>query len=164
MLSSRKGSAANLSRTTASISSVITFVNRLNTSKLTNWLEWMRASLILATKWAEFLTYDYQLVGWWFPEESGTMGDMLNLGYWQWVSIEYHPYEFLEGHICVVAYWNIELAVCILFVLWDLYSYPRSVTTAFPSSWPGPCLLYNSHHCQSSPPVCWSIPPYPLPR
>ena len=55
------GSAANLSRTTASISSVGTFVNRLTTSKLTIWLEWMGASLILPTKWAEFLTNDKDL-------------------------------------------------------------------------------------------------------
>ena len=66
------------------------------------------------------------------------MGDMLNLGCWQWVSMEYHPYEFLEGHICVVAYCNVELAVCILFVVWDLYSYQGPVTASFPSSGSGP--------------------------
>ena len=27
------------------------------------------------------------------------MGDLLNLGCWQWVSIEYHSYEFSEGHV-----------------------------------------------------------------
>ena len=43
------------------------------------------------------------------------MGDMLNLGCCQWVSMEYYPYEFLEGRINVVAYCNVELAVCILF-------------------------------------------------
>ena len=90
----------------------------------------------------------YQWVGWWSPQGSGSMGHMLNLGCWQWVSIEYHSYEFLEGHICVVAYCNVELAVCILFVVWDLYSYPGSVTASFPSSGSGPSLLYNSHHCQ----------------
>ena len=92
------------------------------------------------------------------------MGDMLNIGCWQWVSMEYHPYEFLEGHICVVVYCNVELAVCILFVVWDLYSYPGSVTASFPSSGSGSSLLYDSHHCQSSLPICWSILSYPLPR
>ena len=45
------------------------------------------------------------------------MSDMLNLGYWQWVSIEYHTYVFLEDHICVVAYCSVELTVCILFAV-----------------------------------------------
>ena len=93
------------------------------------------------------------------------MGDMLNPGYWQWVQMEYHLYEFLEVHICIVAYCNVELAVCILFVVWDIYSYQGSMTASFPSSGLGLSLLYllyNSHHCQSSPPVCWGIPPYPL--
>ena len=45
------------------------------------------------------------------------MSDMLNLSCGQCVSMEYHPNEFLEGHICVVAYCNVELAVCILFVV-----------------------------------------------
>ena len=58
--------------------------------------------------------------------------------------MEYHSYEFSEGHICVVAYSNVELAVCILFVVWDLYSYPRFVTASFPSSGSGPSLLLNS--------------------
>ena len=107
---------------------------------------------------------NYQLVGWWSPQGSGSMGDMLNLGCWQWVSMNYHPYEFLEGHISMVAYCNVELAVCILFVLCDLYSYQGSVTASFLSSGSGPTLLYNCHHCQSSQPVCWSIPPYPLPQ
>ena len=31
--------------------------------------------------------------------------------------MEYNSYEFLEGDICVVAYCNVELAVCILFVI-----------------------------------------------
>ena len=61
MRSSSKGSAASLYRTTASVSSVDSFVNRLTTSKLTIWLEWMGSSLILSTKWAEFLTYDEDL-------------------------------------------------------------------------------------------------------
>ena len=87
----------------------------------------------------------YQLVGWWSPQWSGSMGDMLNLGWWQWVSMEYHSYEFLEGHICVVAYCNVELAVCILFVVY-LYSYPGFVTASFPSSGSGPSLLYYSQH------------------
>ena len=59
--SSSTRSAASLSRTTVSVSSVGTFVNRLTTSKLTIWLEWMGASLILSTKWAEFVTYDEDL-------------------------------------------------------------------------------------------------------
>ena len=50
----------------------------------------------------------YQLVCWWSPQGSGSMGDMLNLGCWQWVSMEYHPYDFLESHICVEAYCNVE--------------------------------------------------------
>ena len=144
MRSSSKGSAASLSRTTASVSSVGTFVNRLPTSKLTIWFEWMGASLILSTKWAEFLTYDKDLAvsGLMISQGSGSMGDMLNLSCWQWVSMEYHSYEFSEGHRCVVAYCNVELAVCILFVVWDLYSYPGSVTVSFPSSGSGPSLLY----------------------
>ena len=162
MRSSSEGSAASLSRTKAGVSSEGTFVNKLTTSKLTIWLEWMGASLILSTKWAEFLTY--RLVGWWSPQGNGSMGDMLNLGCWQWVSMEYHPYESLEGHICVVAYCNVEFAVCILFVVWNLNSYQGSVTASFLSSGLGRSLLYNSHYCQSSLPVCWSIPPYPLPR
>ena len=100
------------------------------------------------------------LTSWWSPQGSGSMGDMLNLGC-LWVSMEYHPYEFLEGYICVVPYCNVELAVCILFIVWDLYSYQGSVTSSFLSSGSGPSLLYNSHHCQSSPPICWSIPLYP---
>ena len=59
--SSSKGSAASLSRTTASVSSVGTFVSRLTTPKLTIWLEWMGVSPILSTKWTEFLTYDENL-------------------------------------------------------------------------------------------------------
>ena len=82
----------------------------------------------------------YQFVGWWSPQGSGSIGDMLNLGCWQWVLMEYHSYEFLEGHICVVAYCNVELTVCILFVVWDLYSNPGSVTDSFPSSGSGPSV------------------------
>ena len=58
------------------------------------------------------------------------MGDMLNLGYWQWVSMEYHSYGFLESHICVVAYCNVELAVynClwyeIFILIQDLWQIP----------------------------------------
>ena len=59
--SSSKRSAASLSRTKASVSSVGNFVNWFTTSKLTIWLEWMGASLILSTKWSEFLTYDKDL-------------------------------------------------------------------------------------------------------
>ena len=58
---SSKGSATSLSRTTASVSSVGTFVNRLTTSKITIWLGWIEASLILSTKRAVFLTYDEDL-------------------------------------------------------------------------------------------------------
>ena len=42
---------------------------------------------------------------------------MLNFGCWPWVLMEYHSYVFLKGHICAVAYYNVEWAVCILF--WD---------------------------------------------
>ena len=73
----------------------------------------------------------YQLVDWWSPQGSGSMGDMVNLDCWQWVSMEFHPYEFLEGHICAVADCNVELAICILFVVWDIYSYQGSVTASF---------------------------------
>ena len=61
MCSSSKGSAVNLSLTTASVSSVGTFVNTLTTSRPTIWLERMGASLIPSTKWPEFLTYDKDL-------------------------------------------------------------------------------------------------------
>ena len=50
-----------ITRTSASVSLVGTFVNRLTTFKLTIWLEWMRPSLIISTMWAEFLTYDENL-------------------------------------------------------------------------------------------------------
>ena len=129
MRSSSKGSAASLSRPTASVSSVSTFVNRLNTSKLTIWLEWMGVSLILSTKWAEFLTYDEDLPeGWWSLQGSSSIDDMLNLGCWQWVSMEYDPYEFLEGHICTVADCNVESVFCLwyeIFILTkDLWQLP----------------------------------------
>ena len=62
----------------------------------------------------------YQLVGWWPPQGNGSMGDMLNLGCWQWISMEYHPYGFLEGHICMVGCCSVELAVCILFEIFIL--------------------------------------------
>ena len=110
MRSSSKGSATSLSRTTASVSSVGTFVNRLTTSKLTVWLEWMGASLILSTKWAEFLTYDEDLPVSWLM-----ISTRKQLSGRQWVTMEYHPYEFLEGPICVVAYCIVELAVCIWY-------------------------------------------------
>ena len=62
MCSFNKGSAASLSRTTASVSSVGTFVKRLTTSRLTLLLEQIGALLILSTKWAVFLTYDEDLL------------------------------------------------------------------------------------------------------
>ena len=46
----------------------------------------MGALLILSMKWAEFLTYDEDLPArelMIFKKKSGSMGDMLNLGYWQ---------------------------------------------------------------------------------
>ena len=59
--SSSKVSAVCLFRTTASVSSVGTFVNRITTPRLTIWLEWMGVLLILFKKWAEFLAYDEDL-------------------------------------------------------------------------------------------------------
>ena len=151
----------NLHRTSNYVSSVGTFVNRLTTSKLTIWIEWIETSLIFPTQWAEFLTYDKDLQvsgvvistrkwlnGWHAEPRLLTRG--LNGIPFLWM--------FGRPYMCV-AYCNVELAVCILFVVWDLYSYQRSVTASFLSSGSGPSFFYNSHHCQSNQPVCWSIPP-----
>ena len=65
------------------------------------------------------------------------------------------------------AYCNVELAVCLFgggVVVRDLYSYWGSVTASFPSLESGPSLIYNCHHCQLSPPMCWSIRPNLLPQ
>ena len=53
----------------------------------------LNRSLILSTKWVEFITYDEDLI------VSGLMSFtrkrlMLNLGCWQWVLLEYYPYVF----------------------------------------------------------------------
>ena len=96
-------------------SSECTFVNRLTIFKLTIWLEWMGASLILSTKRI------YRSVGWWSPEGNSSMGDMLNFGYGQWVAMEYHPYKFSAGNICVVAFCNVEFTVCIFCGMRSLF-------------------------------------------
>ena len=57
MHSSSERSAANLSHTTVRVSSVGTLMNRLTTSKLTIWNEWMGVLLIFYSKWQEFLIY-----------------------------------------------------------------------------------------------------------
>ena len=58
--SSSRGSAASLFRTTASVSLVGAFVNRLTTSKLTIWFRMNRGITDFLHK-AEFLTYDEDL-------------------------------------------------------------------------------------------------------
>ena len=98
---SSKGSTVSLSRTTASVSLVATFVNRLTMSRLTIWLKWLGALLVLSAKWAEFLRYDEDLLA----RElmvftNGSMADMLNLGYWWWFQMEYHLYVFWKTIYC----------------------------------------------------------------
>ena len=158
--SSSKGSAVSLSRATVSVSSVGTFVNKLTTSKLTIWSEWMKASLILSTKWAEFLTYDEDL-----PVSGLMISTRKRLNGWHaeprllTIGLNEIPSLWIFGvHIYVVACCKFESAVCILFLVWEFYSYQGSVTASFQYSGSGLSLLYNSHHCQSRPPEYCTLP------
>ena len=91
--------------------------------RLTIWLEWTRALLILFTKWTEFLTFD---------EDLRVSGPMISTRKWLHecygeprlltMVLNGIPSLFiLEGHICAIACCNAELAVCILFMVWDLF-------------------------------------------